>query len=196
MSRTTSSSSVMSMRSSSRRWVKGVFTTGTEEEPTGYKTTGRARNNVTIATKSLFTRGSLNQSERTITYRLNMSSITPSDPSQLSQDHTPVTFNVPSSHERKGLTPPTNPTRTERKSKEVTHRYVGQSSRLSKPPRNSMGLPLKYFLVIIISLVLLVLGLACLVFKLCKRRWANLFFIFVDSRNVNLCCFYCGVFYL
>ena len=178
MSRTTSSSAVMSMRKSSRRWVKEVFTTGTEEAPTGYKTTGRARNNVTIATKSLFTRGSFNQSERTITYRLNMSSITPSDPSQLSQDNTPVTFNVPSSHERKGLTPPTNPARTERKSKEVTHRYVGQSSGLSKPPRNSMGLPLKYFLVIIISLVLLVLGLACLVFKLCKRRWANLFFYF------------------
>lgn len=169
MSRTTSSSAVMRTRSSSRRWAKEAFTTGTEEAPTGYKTTGRARNNVTIATEGLFTRGSLNQSERTITYRLNMSSITPSDPSQVSQDNTPVTFNVPSSHERKGLTP-TNPARTERKSGEMTHRYVGQSSELSKPPQNSMGLPLKYFLVIIISLVLLVLGLACLVFKLCKRR--------------------------
>lgn len=169
MSRTTSSSAVMSMRSSSRRWAKGTFTTGTEEAPTGYKTTGRARNNVTIATKGLFTRGSFNQSERKITYRLNMSSITPSDPSQLSQDNVPVTFNVVSSQERKGITP-TNPARTESKSAEVTLRYVGQSSELSKQPRNSMGLPLKYFLVIIISLVLLVFGIACLVFKLCKRR--------------------------
>ncbi|XP_073244994.1 uncharacterized protein [Porites lutea] len=169
MSRTTSSSAVMNMRSSSRSWANGVFTTGTEEAPTGYKTTGRARNNVTIATEGLLTRGSFNQKERTITYRLNMSSITPNDPSQLSQDNTLVTLNVQSSHERKRLTP-TNPAHTERKSGEMTHRYVGQSSELSKPPRNSMGLPLKYFLVIIISLVLLVLGLACLVFKLCKRR--------------------------
>lgn len=59
-------------------------------------------------------------------------------------------------------------------STKIPRKDVNQSSRILKPAsREIMGLPLKYFIVMSVSLVVIVTGICCLAYKMSKKRYCT-----------------------
>lgn len=59
-------------------------------------------------------------------------------------------------------------------STKIPRKDVNQSSRILKPAsREIMGLPLKYFIVVSVSLVVIVTGICCLAYKMSKKRYCT-----------------------
>lgn len=170
---TTISSTVESMRSSSRGSTTGsTKRTTTTQHPTS----GTVRNNLTTTSGLFNSAGSVNETERTITLGTKRHSFIITESSKEIQGIVQRSLiNARSTQGEKGPERPTTVKPTNSRSKvtstEVIHRHVGQSSGVLKPTtRGIMGLPLEYFLIISGSFAVVVLGVLCLMCKICKRR--------------------------
>ena len=133
-------------------------------------------NNLTSTSGQLITNESVNETEgtttETSTIRRSSSFTKQSKPTE-GKVYGSLMIN-PSTREQRRLTS-VKPTNSEAKltSKEMTH--VGQLSGDLKPaPRENMGVPLKYVLIVAGSFVAVGFGILFLVCKLCKRRYAAL----------------------
>ena len=158
------------MRSSSRGSTTGsTKRTTTTQQPTS----GTVRNNLTTTSGLLNSAGSVNETERT-----RHSFIITESSKEIQGIVQRSSINARSTQGEKGTERPTTVKPTNSRSKvtstEVIHRHVGQSSGVLKPTtRGIMGLPLKYFLIISGSFAVVVLGVLCLMCKICKRRYVT-----------------------
>ena len=144
---------------------------------TQYLASGTVENNLTTTRNPSITTGSLKGTEVTATESTTQKqgslSTELSKPTQGSVQGS--LFHKPSTQGQWGLTSvkPTN-RKVEVASKEITRDHVIQSSGVLKPAsRGIIGLPLKYIIIVSGSFTIVVIGIMCLVCKLCKKRYTT-----------------------